>query len=81
MKPFGVIPSQAPIFGEGVETIPLWEYSDLVSEEAPRARKGDDIVHPQQKRWDKCNEMVVGSNPTRGASEKTHNRRKADLCL
>src|SRR5690348_7827900 len=38
-------------------------------------RTGDDIVHPLWKHRDTCNELVVGSNPTRGADLKR--RRKA----
>ncbi len=30
----------------------------------------DDIVHPPWEHEDKCNAMVVGSNPTRGAKIK-----------
>lgn len=30
---------------------------------------GDDIVHPFRKLWDKCNQLVVGSSPTRGANK------------
>ena len=28
---------------------------------------GDDIVHPFWQQKEQCNELVVGSNPTRGA--------------
>jgi len=42
----------------------------LCRAEAPRPQYwGDDIVHPFWKQEDKCNAMVVGSSPTRGASK------------
>ena len=31
--------------------------------------RDDEIVRPLRKRWDKCNRLVVGSNPTRGVSK------------
>lgn len=31
--------------------------------------RDDEIVRALRKRWDKCNRLVVGSNPTRGVSK------------
>ena len=33
----------------------------------------DDIVHPIKKLVDKCNQLVVGSNPTPGANKNNAN--------
>lgn len=34
------------------------------------SKTGDDIVHPFWKQEDKCNQLVAGSNPARGANTK-----------
>jgi len=55
---------------EGVETIPQGSRPKGRSASHPRSAKadtGDDIVHSSRNRGLKCNELVVGSNPTRGA--------------
>jgi len=70
-----VISSQAHIEGlyvEGSETIPKGSRAPRWSSKrlAPISM-GDDIVHPIRKLLDKCNQLVVGSNPTPGALEKT----------
>ena len=65
-----VISSQALKVREGSETIPKGSRSVSRRPEAPciHKRMDDDIVHPFRKLLDKCNQLVVGSNPTPGAN-------------
>jgi len=65
-----VISSQALEVREGSETIS--KESRPVRVDGPKRiasfSKDDDIVHPLWKHRDKCNQLVVGSNPTLGAN-------------
>ena len=68
-----VISSQALMVREGSETIS--KESRSVKLDGPKRIasffKDDDIVHPIRKLVDKCNQLVVGSNPTPGASQNS----------
>jgi len=65
-KSFNVVLAKA-----GSETIPFGSTSRRMRDgsASPPAimQQGDDIVHPFRKLEDKCNQLVVGSNPTPGA--------------
>ena len=66
-----VISSQGLKFRQGSETIPKGSTSLIQSRKRlASVLADDDIVHPIRKLLDKCNQLVVGSNPTPGASIK-----------